>query len=155
MKNTENNIQKTLDNFINQLKQLEATCSESEFDDYLINEVAPKLIKEDQLWGTSVFRKLDIAVELHKPASEQMIYSIEGAMKKMNNHAICWFLDHIYKVDKAIKILDGKKQVGTRDLESSINGLKRDKEYLQESLNGDLYERIQLFRNDVKKLQPA
>jgi hypothetical protein len=155
MENTEKNIQKTLDNLVNQLKELESTCSESEFDEYLEKEVAPKLTKEEQLWGTSVFRKLDIAVSLYKPECEQMNASIMGAMFVMNNDSIQWFLSHVYELNKAIEVLEGSKRMDYQELEHLTEHLDNNKRYLQKCLNGELGERIQRFENDTKRLQEA
>jgi uncharacterized membrane protein YfbV (UPF0208 family) len=158
MKDTEKtNLQKALDNFISELNKVAESCSETEFNDRLIEEVAPALTEEDQLFSTSIFKKLEVAVELSQLNSDNMWRSIESAMTLMSNDAICWFLNHIYTMNKTVEILksaaNGHDVGGPPTFRDRAERINRDKRELQKWLNNDLHERIQLYKNDIKKLQ--
>lgn len=149
-------LQTVLCNFIGELKVLAEAYPESDFDEFLIEEVAPALTEDDQLFSTSVFSKLEVAVILSQSELENKSYSLEGAMHLMNDDAICWLLDHAYTCDKAINVLRSFKkgyEVEPKDLRYAYNSLSADNNQLQKWLNEDLYERIQAYRNEIKKLR--
>ncbi|MEL7832755.1 hypothetical protein [Fodinibius sp. Rm-B-1B1-1] len=157
MKSTKKtDLQKALNNFITELKQLAEAYPESDFDNYLIEEVAPVLKKDDQLFSTSVFSKLRIAVILSRSELENKGYPLKDAMSFMNDDAICWLLDHIYSCNNAINMLSQFKngyKIDPEDYKYAYDGLNSDKKQLQKWLNFDLYDRIQIYRNEIKELQ--
>ncbi|MFH5884079.1 hypothetical protein ACG2F4_07190 [Halalkalibaculum sp. DA3122] len=159
MKSTKKtDLQKALDNFITELKELAEANSETDFNNCLIEEVVPALTENDQLFSTSVFSKLEVAVILSSSELDNKSYSLEGAMHLMNDSAICWLLDHIYTLNKSIESLSlfarGSK-VDKSALLDRARQLEADRNELQKWLNGDIYERIQEYRNEIKTLREA
>ncbi|MCW9706542.1 hypothetical protein [Fodinibius salsisoli] len=70
-------------------KGLAEAYPEKDFDGYLIEEVAPVLTEDDQIFSTSVFSKLNLAVMLSRYELENRGRFLERAMRLMNDKAIC------------------------------------------------------------------
>ncbi|NGP90019.1 hypothetical protein [Fodinibius halophilus] len=157
MKDTEKtNLQKALDNFITELKELSEAYPESDFNDYLIEEVVPALTEDDQLYSTSVFSKLEVAIILSQSELKNKSYSLERAINFMNVDAICWLLDHIYTLNHTMETLNlfaRGTHVDKSALSDRARQLKVDRNELQKWINRDLFERIQGYENDIKELQ--
>jgi len=145
-------LQSATENFINEIKKLkEQSNSESDFDDYLCEHVAPILNDRKEIYDCSVLEKLELTAWINKSVLDQTGVSLKGSLFSMNNDGICWLLEHINSINQVLALFEpyGDKD----DKERRIKSLTRHTDELQDWLNGELFERIQNYKSEIEILR--
>lgn len=139
----------SMNQFVDDLKGVAELLSESDFEDYLEDQIMPPLLEDETVYGTSIWTKADIVrvVQIESVLQEKSL-SMENAMYKMNNEAVCWIFEHIYTMQKVLKKYDPDGK-GDR----YIKRLRRDMDQLQGWINGDMFERIQEYASEINRLR--
>lgn len=146
-------LQKALDNLINEIKELAEEHSETDLDQLLADQIGPALAKEEQVYGTSVFAFLHVAVSLHDLESNQKALSVESALNKVTDKHLLEYADC---TDVVKRFILGKEPVSS-DVAKQYewNEALKSALKLESHVSNELYYRVQGYGNDIKKLKEA
>jgi hypothetical protein len=148
-------VQIHLTALITELKKNAKILSESEFDDLLKDEVLPDLIKDEQVFSTSIFSKMQIikTVQIDSILDERG-FGMEESIGLMNANAICWMVEYVNHITDLIKMLEFKRKFNheDEDMPRTIDYLERESKELTKWLLCDAFNRNQEYEHELKEL---
>lgn len=142
-----------LKSFVEGLKSLLKEVSEQEYELYLEEQVLPAFLDEDVRYG-SIWNKMDVVkiVQIDSILEERG-ESFEQAIHHMNEGAMCWILEHIWAMNEVLKENDPYEKGDEKERDKRFERLERNIKQLQAWVNGDMFERIQNYTYELKKVQ--
>lgn len=153
MNNTnKTSLQKALDNLIKELKKVADEHDENEFGQLLAEQLGPALAEDDQLFGTSVFVFLDVAVQLYQLESDLKKLSVESALDKVTDRHLLEYASCVHDVKRFILDKEPTSNADAGILHKWKQALRSAID-LEDYANLELHQRVGGYSTDIKRLK--